>query len=167
MYRYSLWVALLLFLKGGYAWSNLGVRLRSKVIKMSNDDYGSIAHAGLLVADVKKSIDFYVTAFAFEDVTHLRNPELPFEGAFLAIGKSQLHLMKLPNPDAGVLRPEHGGRDRHFAISCRPGTVKKLQKRLGNLNHPYTMSRSGRAALFCRDLDANALEFMEVDDFSI
>lgn len=28
---------------------------------------------------------------------------------------------------------------------------------------PYTMSRSGRAALFTRDPDANALEFVQVD----
>ena len=74
--------------------------------------------------------------------------------------------MRLPNPDAGVSRPEHGGRDRHFAISCRRGSVEKLKERLRELDHPYTMSRSGRAALFCRDPDENAIEFFEVDDFS-
>ena len=148
---------------------SVGVTRRGYIetrLEISSNDYGSIAHEGLLVSDLQRSIDFYVNAFAFEDVTHLRNPELPFEGAFLAIGTSQLHLMRLPNPDAGVSRPEHGGRDRHFAISCRRGSVEKLKERLRELDHPYTMSRSGRAALFCRDPDENAIEFFEVDDFS-
>jgi len=29
---------------------------------------------------------------------------------------------------------------------------------------PYTLSRSGRPAIFTRDPDANALEFTQVDD---
>jgi hypothetical protein len=31
----------------------------------------------------------------------------------------QVHLMELPNPDPTTGRPEHGGRDRHAAISIR------------------------------------------------
>jgi len=29
---------------------------------------------------------------------------------------------------------------------------------------PYTLSRSGRPAIFTRDPDANALEFTQIDD---
>ena len=29
---------------------------------------------------------------------------------------------------------------------------------------PFTMSKSGRAALFCRDPDGNAFEFLETPD---
>jgi glyoxylase I family protein len=44
-------------------------------------------------------------------------------------------------------------------------TVPKLDRlceRLDAAGIPYTRSRSGRRALFCRDPDANALEFIEV-----
>ncbi|KHG17193.1 Peroxisome biogenesis 1 -like protein [Gossypium arboreum] len=36
-----------------------------------------------------------------------------------------IHLMKLPNPEPLIRRPEHGGRDRHACISIRD--VSKLQ----------------------------------------
>ena len=44
-----------------------------------------------------------------------------------------------------------------------PCTVQDLDGLAGRLELagiPYTRSRSGRAALFCRDPDANALEFI-------
>ena len=44
-----------------------------------------------------------------EDETHLRNPELPFPGAFVRAGAQQIHIMELPNPDPVSGRPEHGG----------------------------------------------------------
>ncbi|CAN1799334.1 hypothetical protein LINPERHAP1_LOCUS22074 [Linum perenne] len=59
-----------------------------------------------------------------------------------------IHLMELPNPDPLTGRPEHGGRDRHACLAIR---------------HPYTLSKSGRPAIFTRDPDANALEFTQVD----
>jgi len=37
-----------------------------------------------------------------------------------------------------------------------------LKSRLDAAGIPYTASQSGRAALFCRDPDANTLEFVEV-----
>ena len=56
-------------------------------------------------------------------------------------------------------RPEHGGRDRHLALM-----VVKLAKVRDNLDQAgvtYTMSKSGRPALFCRDPDGNTLEIIE------
>ncbi|CAN0071605.1 unnamed protein product [Ascophyllum nodosum] len=67
--------------------------------------------------------------------------------------------MELPNPDPIDGRPEHGGRDRHVAF-----TIQDLEPLIGRLNKAgviYTMSKSGRAALFCRDLDGNAFEFIQ------
>ncbi|MEJ1959710.1 MAG: hypothetical protein WDM70_10075 [Nitrosomonadales bacterium] len=29
----------------------------------------------------------------------------------------QIHLMQLPNPEEGLQRPRHGGRDRHVALA--------------------------------------------------
>lgn len=64
--------------------------------------------------------------------------------------------MELPNPDPVDGRPEHGGRDRHVAFAIQD--LGPLKMRLDNAGVTYTMSKSGRAALFCRDLDGNAFE---------
>ena len=66
--------------------------------------------------------------------------------------------MELPNPDPVDGRPEHGGRDRHVAFTI--ADLQPLKGRLDGAGVTYTMSKSGRAALFCRDLDGNAFEVM-------
>ena len=68
--------------------------------------------------------------------------------------------MELPNPDPVDGRPAHGGRDRHTAMSVED--LAPLEAKLTARNIPFTMSQSGRRALFCRDPDGNAYEFMEV-----
>jgi glyoxylase I family protein len=116
-----------------------------------------IAHASVLVADTQRALGFY------RDVLGLRvlpeRPDLGYPGAWLAVGDQQLHLLELPNPDPVEGRPAHGGRDRHTAIYLRD--VGPLQAALDRAGISYTLSRSGRAALFCRDPDGNALEFIE------
>lgn len=67
--------------------------------------------------------------------------------------------MELPNPDPLEGRPEHGGRDRHVAFSV--SSIDPLIERLEKAFVPFTMSKSGRRAVFCRDPDSNALEFFE------
>lgn len=120
-------------------------------------ELSGLLHAGLLVADLERARRFY------EDVLGLApcpRPDLPYPGVWYDLGYGQqLHLMNLPNPDAGVARPQHGGRDRHVALAVRD--MAALKSRLDAAGIPYTASRSGRAALFCRDPDANALEFVE------
>src|SRR5690348_3722484 len=74
---------------------------------------------------------------------------------------TQIHLMELPNPDPLEGRPDHGGRDRHLAFTVR--SIEPLLQRLQQHDRPYTMSKSGRRAVFTRDLDANAFEFLEAD----
>lgn len=120
--------------------------------------YGGIAHAGILVSDTKAALDFYLGTLGFEDDTHLR-PNLPFPGAFVRGGAQQIHLMELPNPDPTTGRPEHGGRDRHVAFTVQ--SIDPLMARLQEQGVVFTMSKSGRRAVFCRDPDGNALEFME------
>ncbi|XP_052886628.1 uncharacterized protein LOC108489610 isoform X2 [Gossypium arboreum] len=51
--------------------------------------------------------------------------KLPYRGVWLWVGSEMIHLMKLPNPEPLIRRPEHGGRDRHACISIRD--VSKLQ----------------------------------------
>jgi len=86
-------------------------------------------------------------------------PHLPFPGAWLQIGQQQIHLLELDNPDPTTGRPAHGGRDRHVAMHC--SSVDALKEALEVASIPYTVSISGRKALFCRDRDGNALEFIE------
>eukprot|EP00953_Heterococcus_sp_UTEX-ZZ885_P002827 2048-Heterococcus_DN1.PRE.2 len=133
---------------------------RTKLAAHQPVEFGGLQHAGVLVRDTEASTKWYTEVLGFEDETHLR-PNLPFKGAFCRAGAQQVHLMELPNPDPLDGRPEHGGRDRHLAFTVR--SIEPLKERLDAAGVGYTMSKSGRAALFCRDLDSNALEFLEAD----
>ncbi len=117
-----------------------------------------ILHASLLVADLKRALDFYHRILGLS-LDHSR-PDLGYPGAWLQVGGQQIHLLQLPNPDPIAGRPEHGGRDRHVALSI--AELEPMRIRLESADVDYSLSRSGRRALFCRDPDGNALEFVEV-----
>ena len=68
--------------------------------------------------------------------------------------------MVVPNPYENIVRPAHGGRDNHVAFSVED--VMPIKEALDKAGVEYTMSMSGRAAVFCRDPDGNALEFSAV-----
>jgi len=114
-------------------------------------------HVSMLVADSARALVFYrdVLGMSVSDA----RPELGYPGAWLEIGAQQIHLLELPNPDPLTGRPAHGGRDRHCALTLRD--LNELRRRLEAAGIPYTLSKSGRRALFCRDPDGNALEFIE------
>lgn len=119
----------------------------------------ALLHAGLLVSDLARAKTFYESVLGLK--RHPNRPDLPYPGEWYDLGGGQqLHLMQLANPDAGSLRPEHGGRDRHIALAV--GDMAALKRRLDAAGVTYTASKSGRAALFCRDPDMNTLEFVEV-----
>jgi glyoxylase I family protein len=114
-------------------------------------------HASLIVADTARSLVFYRDLLGLE--TDGGRPDLGYPGAWLWVGSRQLHLLQLPNPDPVEGRPEHGGRDRHIAFAVE--NLDLLVDRLESAGVAYTLSHSGRRALFCRDPDGNALEFVE------
>lgn len=116
----------------------------------------AIHHSSLIVADTQASLKFYCGIL---NLKQLERPNLPFPGAWLEIGAQQLHLLELENSDPTTGRPEHGGRDRHVAFNVLELGLIKQALESGDV--PFTMSMSGRKALFCRDLDGNALEFIE------
>jgi len=116
-----------------------------------------IHHATLVVRDTENALAFYNGVLGLA-VDSLR-PDLGFPGAWLNVGGQQIHLMELPNPDSMQGRPEHGGRDRHIALLV--DQIAWIAAQLKRAGIPYTQSRSGRSALFCRDPDGNALEFIE------
>ena len=115
-----------------------------------------IHHASLLVADTPRALAFYRDLLGLAVIAE--RPDLGFPGAWLRVGAQQIHLLELPNPDPVTGRPAHGGRDRHLALQVQD--LDGLAGRLELAGIPFTRSRSGRAALFCRDPDANALEFI-------
>ncbi|MFB1487335.1 MULTISPECIES: VOC family protein [unclassified Thiocapsa] len=117
----------------------------------------SIHHVSLIVADAARALDFYHGILGLE--LDRERPDLSFPGAWLWVGDQQIHLLELPNPDPVAGRPEHGGRDRHLAM--RVSGLDEMTARLKSAGLAYTLSRSGRRALFCRDPDGNALELIE------
>lgn len=114
-------------------------------------------HVSLVVADTRRALAFYqgILGLAIDP----SRPDLSFPGAWLTLGDRQLHLLELPNPDPVSDRPAHGGRDRHTALGV--SDLDGFAARLDEAGIPYTMSRSGRRALFCRDPDGNAWELIE------
>lgn len=117
----------------------------------------SINHVSVIVSDTSRALEFYEQVLGLP-VDEAR-PDLGYPGAWLRIAGQQLHLLELPNPDPVTDRPAHGGRDRHVAFNV--DSLDDLVSRLEQQNIDYTLSRSGRRALFCRDPDGNALEFIE------
>jgi glyoxylase I family protein len=117
----------------------------------------AIHHVSLIVADTARALAFYRDLLGLE--TDPARPDLGYPGAWLRVGGQQIHLLELPNPDPVEGRPAHGGRDRHLALSV--DELDRLMARLDAAGVGYTLSRSGRRALFCRDPDANALELVE------
>jgi glyoxylase I family protein len=117
-----------------------------------------ILHTTFLTSDLTESRAFY------EGVLGLRpdsdRPMMSYDGVWYNLADNQqIHLMSLPNREAGLQRPAHGGRDRHVALSV--SEIAELIARLNQAGIAYTLSQSGRRALFCRDPDQNALEFIE------
>jgi glyoxylase I family protein len=114
-------------------------------------------HVSLIVADTARALAFYREILGLE-VDHSR-PDLAFPGVWLRLGDCQLHLLQLANPDSVGDRPAHGGRDRHTAVSV--DDLDGFAVRLEQAGLPFTLSKSGRRALFCRDPDGNAWELIE------
>ena len=117
----------------------------------------SLNHTSLIVADIKPSLVFYCDILGLQQIDR---PDLGFPGAWLQLGTQQIHLLELANPDPTTGRPAHGGRDRHVALNAL--ALAPIQEALSNAGLTYTMSISGRRAMFCRDFDGNAIEIIEV-----
>jgi len=115
-----------------------------------------IHHVSLLTSDVDRSIRFYTGIL---DLTvSSQRPDLGFDGAWFDIGGQQIHLIH-SDPDAANKKIDvRCGRDRHIAF--RVDDIDRLIEKLNSAGIAFERSRSGRPALFCRDPDGNALEFI-------
>lgn len=116
-----------------------------------------ILHATFLTSDLNRSRAFYEGVLGLKPDT--QRPAMSYGGVWYDVtANQQIHLMLLPDPEAGLQRPVHGGRDRHVALAV--SDITKLIEQLDQAGITYTLSQSGRSALFCRDPDGNALEFI-------
>lgn len=116
----------------------------------------SIHHSSVIVKNTQESLKFYCGVLGLKQ---LERPDFPYKGAWLEVGNQQVHLLELDNPDTTTGRPAHGGKDRHIAFYVLE--LDLIKASLDEAKVKYTVSASGRRALFCRDLDGNALEFIE------
>jgi glyoxylase I family protein len=121
----------------------------------------SLLHATILVEDLDNSRRFYEQVLGFS--ASQARPEMSFAGVWYDLAAhQQLHLMQLPSPETGLQRPLNGGRDRHIAFAV--DDLSALMHKLEGAGIAYNLSKTGRRALFCRDPDDNALEFIESPD---
>ena len=120
----------------------------------------TLLHATFLVADLERSRAFYEGLLGLS--ADPARPDLGFPGVWYEVGPGQqIHLMQLTNPEAGLERPSHGGRDRHVALAI--DDFDELLRCLETERIAFSLSKSGRKALFCRDPDGNALEFVAAE----
>jgi len=116
----------------------------------------TLHHASLIVTDTETSVAFYRDILGMEQT---ERPDLGCPGAWFQLGAQQIHLLELNNPDPTTGRPEHGGRDRHVALTVQE--LAPIRQVLDEKGVIYSMSKSGRKALFCRDPDGNAVEILQ------
>ena len=121
------------------------------------NNFIAIHHASFIISDVERAKYFYHDILGLP-ISNAR-PDLSFDGLWLDIhDHQQIHLLLVDNPDP-LKRPSHGGRDRHTAFRVKK--LSLIQAHLDEHDIAYTISQSGRQALFCRDPDGNTLELME------
>jgi len=123
-----------------------------------NTVFIGLHHGSLIVQDIATSLNFYCNILGME--INRQRPEMSFDGAWLNVGEQQIHLLKLPQTEQFIQQPEHAGRDRHLAVYV--DRIDVIKHNLQQNQISFTMSKSGRQALFCRDPDGNGLEFIQV-----
>jgi glyoxylase I family protein len=131
--------------------------LQEKPVPLDNQLVKAIDHCSLIVANTREALEFYTGILALE--LDESRPDLGYPGAWLQVGNGQIHLLEVDNPDSVENRPGHGGRDHHVALQV--ADLDTLIQRLEAAGFAYSKSKSGRAALFCRDSDGNAIELVE------
>lgn len=123
---------------------------------MTNNIFTGLHHVSLLVTDLQRASNFYIDTLGL--VKDHSRPEMATPGMWLKVGNQQIHLLCLDKTATGT-GADHPGRDAHCALSV--SSVKNIEDILKAEKIPFSMSKSGRLALFCRDPDGNGLEFVE------
>jgi glyoxylase I family protein len=110
-------------------------------------------HAGLLVTDLPKAIQFYEGVLG---LSPLPRPDLGFAGGWYDLGNGQqIHLMVVPTVPGHHDPPRH---DRHLALTVASLDETEAELRRQGVEITYGSGRSGRPQLFVRDPDGNTIE---------
>lgn len=124
----------------------------------------AVHHVSVVVADCSRALVFYRDILGLEVMPD--RPDLGYPGAWLALGKSnqqQIHLLEFPEKiiiqASGGRQDEHPGHGPHLALAVN--NLSEIRSSLERKNIDYSVSRSGRPALFCRDYDGNIIELIE------
>jgi len=122
--------------------------------------FKGIDHHSVISSDLQLTRHFYETILGLK-INPNRPQKLPFDGVWFEVGQQAIHILQLSNPDATSQRPEHGGRDRHVALVIEE--LEPLLQQLKKHDIQFTQSKSGRAAIFLRDPDDNAIEVIQAN----
>jgi len=115
-----------------------------------------IHHVSLLITDLPRAIEFYRDTLGLKLSSN--RPDLGFDGAWFEIGAQQIHLICAVPGATLSAAASRCGRDHHVAFLV--DNIEPLREKLASAGIAVEASRSGRPALFCRDPDGNALEFV-------
>ena len=121
-------------------------------------------HVSIVITDLHRSVDFYQSLFGFE---RLERPPFKTQGAWLACGAVQIHLIQYP-PGTFRTRPIDTS-DGHFCLrtddfdGVLAGLVAKGFREDGDPDDPsfIVVIRNGAAPfpqLYLRDPDRNIVE---------
>ncbi len=119
------------------------------------------SHVNILVTDVEAADDFYMGKLGLEK---LPRPDFgDFQGSWLRLGPSQLHLSKVDK------MPDMGGAMPHMALYVPPDRFAETMDELAERGVEFLMGPSERVdfgvrvqTAFCRDPDGNVIEFTDV-----
>lgn len=125
-----------------------------------SNHFSGIDHHAIIIQDVQRSRHFYVDILGLQE--NPERPNLSYDGLWLKVGNQSIHCLCLKNPDPVDDRPQHGGRDRHVCLLAT--NINDLIENLERHYIDYTRSQSGRAAIFFRDPDGNAIEVNQVEN---
>ena len=117
----------------------------------------AFSHVSVVVGDTTRALAFYHGVLGLPVSRH--RPSLSVAGAWLELGQGQqLHLLECAGAGRDAAE-RHAGRDYHFALAV--AGVDAAIAALEAAGIGFTLSRSGRRALFCSDPDGNAIELVE------
>ena len=116
-----------------------------------------IHHVSMVVSNTDQSRNFYREVLGLEETE--RNPLIPFPGAWFAVGNLHIHLLEVTNQDP-TERVGPGVEDRHIALTVE--SIPEFMDRLRDHNWPFVF-RDKANAVFIRDPDGNAIEFVQKD----
>ena len=105
-------------------------------------------HTMLRVGDLERSLRFYTEVLGFEQ---LERPDFPFDGAWLAVGDQQIHLLEVDEFD-----PPEG---QHFALHVDDldAAITSLSSHGVEVSHPNEIAGVCRQSFF-HDPTGNLIE---------